>query len=281
MADYLESFRGTVKAWECDHVEHFTVAYYFKSAQAAQTRLLYELGINPLDKDFPSITNIYTRFLKELRKGDTYFINSGVIEADSQSLTLGHRVISADSGDECTLIEMTLDRCAKKPQAPVAWTAPEKRALKTPVVGRDWVVTAADVVSMQLLDLQGGLSLEGIVHLLSDASVQSQTLIGMTAQYMRDNRIGFSTMEFRFTFHAPAPRPGDMMEIRSAITKIGGTSLGFAHGLWNAGTGTLVATVTQAGVHLNLDQRLPAELPGNIRAKAEELLETAQHDDSL
>ncbi len=272
MTDYLESFRGTVKAWECDHVEHFTVAYYFKSAAAAQLRLLHQLGIDPYDEGFPTATHIYTRFLKELRKGDTYFINSGVIDAKADSLVLGHRVINADSGDECTLIEMTLDCGAKKQVPKVEWLAPEKRAQETPVPLSSWPVTAADVISTTPLDLQGHLSIEGIVHLFSDASVQSQMRIGMTPQYMRDNRIGFSTMEFRFTFHESTPRPGDMVEIRSRITKIGSTSLGFAHGLWNVNTGTLLATLTQAGVHLDLNRRRPASLPDVIRTKAKELL---------
>jgi len=272
MSDYLMSYRGTVKAWECDHVEHFTVAYYFKGVSAAQLRLLHGLGIHAFDEDFPTTSHIYTRFLKELRKGDTYYINSGVIEARADSLTLGHRVISAETGDECTLIEMTLDCGAKKEIPGIEWQMPEKRPQETPVPSLNWAVTAADVISTTPLDLQGGLSIEGIVHLFSDASVHSQTLIGMTPNYMRDNRIGFSTMEFRFTFHAAMPRPGDMVEIRSQITKIGGTSLGFVHGLWNIGTGTLLATLTQAGVHLDLDARRPARLPDMIRAKAEEML---------
>ena len=268
MTEYLESFRGTVKAWECDHVEHFTVAYYFKRAAAAQLRLLHQLGVNALDEDFPTTTHIYTRFLKELRKGDTYFINSGVIEANADNLVLGHRIINADSGEECTLIEMTLDCGAKKKVSKIDWQAPEKRGQETPVPSSNWSMTAADVVSTAPLDLQGKLSVEGIVHLFSDASVQSQMLIGMTPEYMRDNRIGFSTMEFRFTFHEPAPRPGDILEIRSQITKVGDTSLGFTHGLWNVGTGCLLATLTQAGVHLDLDRRRPASLPDTIRTKA-------------
>ena len=29
MADWIETYRGVVNAWECDVVEHFTIAYYF------------------------------------------------------------------------------------------------------------------------------------------------------------------------------------------------------------------------------------------------------------
>jgi len=272
MADYLESFRGTVKAWECDHVEHFTVAYYFKSAAAAQLRLLHQLGIEPFDNNLPSLTHVYTRFLKELRKGDTYFIKSGVIESTASSLVLGHRVINAESGEECTLIEMTVDCGAKKSVTKIEWEAPEKREQAAPVPSLDWALTASDVISTTPLDLQGRLSIEGLVHLFSDASVQSQTLIGMTPAYMRENRIGFSTMEFRFIFHDALPRPGDMVETRSNITKLGGTSLGFAHGLWNVGTGKLLATLTQAGVHLDLNKRRPAAIPDQIRIGAQKLL---------
>lgn len=272
MTGYLESYRGVVKAWECDHVEHFTVAYYFKSAAAAQLRVLQDLGFDPFDKDFPTTTHVYTRFLNELRKGDTYFINSGVIAQNADGLTIGHRIVNAESGTECTLIEMTVE-CGNEQQLPlVEWVAPEKRPQETPEPATDWSLTASDVVSTAPLDLQGNLSLEGLVHMFSDASVQSQALIHMTSRYMRENRIGFSTMEFRFVFHQAFPRPGDRLEIRSNITKIGGTSLGFAHGMWNVGSGKLLATLSQTGVHLDLDKRRPARLPDMIRARAQALL---------
>jgi len=28
MAEWTETYRGVVSAWECDIVEHFTIAYY-------------------------------------------------------------------------------------------------------------------------------------------------------------------------------------------------------------------------------------------------------------
>lgn len=273
MKGYLESYRGTVKAWECDHVEHFTVAYYFKSVEAAQTRLLHDLGIHPFDEKFPAVTGIYTRFLRELRKGETYFIKSGVITSDDSTMTLGHRVISVETDEECTLVEITMDRPPEILAHSIDWSAPEKRPQQAPKPSKDWAVTATSLVGTTPLNLQGGLSLEGFVHLFSDASVQSQSVIGMTPRYMREERIGFSTMEFRFAFHDAAPRPGDLLEIRSNFIHVGGTSLGTMHCMWNIATGTLLATLTQAGVHLNLDKRRPTALPDAIRQKASEFLE--------
>ena len=29
MSQWLETYRGGVMPWECDMVEHFTIAYYF------------------------------------------------------------------------------------------------------------------------------------------------------------------------------------------------------------------------------------------------------------
>jgi len=56
------------------------------------------------------------------------------------------------------------------------------------------------------------------------------------------------------------------------IILIDGSMVGLI-GLWNIGTGKLLATLTQAGVHLDLDKRRPAVLPDIIRDKAKMLME--------
>ena len=44
MAEWIETYRGVVNAWECDSVEHFTIAYYFERFAAASPTLFELIG---------------------------------------------------------------------------------------------------------------------------------------------------------------------------------------------------------------------------------------------
>ena len=47
MTQALITFQGAVPPWECDIVEHFTVAYYYEKFQSATWRFLQEAGVDP------------------------------------------------------------------------------------------------------------------------------------------------------------------------------------------------------------------------------------------
>ena len=93
MGQYLESYRGGVRAWECDATEHFTVAYYFGRFSQAGQRMLMELGYTPKEDSYPACLNCYARFYQELNKGDSFYIQTGVIESGNGQILLGHRLI--------------------------------------------------------------------------------------------------------------------------------------------------------------------------------------------
>ena len=47
MTAWIETSRGVVKPWECDIVEHFTVAYYFDRFGDATLALMDAFGVGP------------------------------------------------------------------------------------------------------------------------------------------------------------------------------------------------------------------------------------------
>ena len=63
MSQWIETYRGAVKAWECDTTEHFTVAYYFDRFADAVLTLLEAHGMG-----LP-----YMRAEAELLQVDSYF----------------------------------------------------------------------------------------------------------------------------------------------------------------------------------------------------------------
>src|SRR5436189_189216 len=71
MAEWIETYRGVVSAWECDIVEHFTIACYFERFANATRNFLELIGegetLGPAAGTGTS--RLYTTFTQELRAG--------------------------------------------------------------------------------------------------------------------------------------------------------------------------------------------------------------------
>ena len=110
MAGWLETYRGVVSAWECDIVEHFTIAYYFDRFADA-TRNLAELigeGETLLPRIQTGPARLVTTFQHELRAGAAFHMTSAVTGLDGDTLRLGHQVTEATSGKAVTWVDETL-----------------------------------------------------------------------------------------------------------------------------------------------------------------------------
>src|SRR5215831_11426500 len=109
---FIETYRGTVNRWEVDNVDHFTVAFYFARFEDATAGLLDAIGLGR-EALIPggcavSIVDCRVRYLKELRVGDILHIQSGVIRADEDFLTIGHEVHDSGEGKLCTTVEQRM-----------------------------------------------------------------------------------------------------------------------------------------------------------------------------
>src|SRR5690349_20435278 len=88
MSAAIETHRSMVKAWECDSFGHFTVAYYFDrvadASATAREMLAVPEGWTP--------TEYLARFVSELRAGEVFHIESGVIAVANAAIRLGHNL---------------------------------------------------------------------------------------------------------------------------------------------------------------------------------------------
>ena len=48
MTEWLETYRGVVNPWECDVVQHFTIAYYFDRFADATRNFIDLVGENDI-----------------------------------------------------------------------------------------------------------------------------------------------------------------------------------------------------------------------------------------
>jgi acyl-CoA thioesterase FadM len=279
MAEWTETYRGVVSAWECDIVEHFTIAYYFERFADA-TRNFFELigeteTLGSVVGARPS--RLYTTFTQELRAGAVFHVLSGVVGVDESSLRLGHRVVASASLQTVSWVMETLPlpssvtpQLRRQLAARIfAWPGPE---VPQPAArrGTRGALTARDRVKPRELGEAGTMALAAHVHRFSGAGMQFLSSIGMTGDYMHQNRRGFSTLALDLRLTGVA-KVGDRIDVTTAIAHLGNTSLSYVHHMRGA-DGREIASMVQTGVQLDLDARRPAALPPSIREAVSGLL---------
>src|SRR5271165_3772565 len=104
MAEWVETFRGTVAPWECDITEHFTIAYYADRIDQAATTLADLLGLFEQARTGVLPRRFTLRFMRELRAGASFHIVSAPIGVDT-ALALGHRFVDSTNGETVTWVQ--------------------------------------------------------------------------------------------------------------------------------------------------------------------------------
>ena len=276
---WIETYRGTVSPWECDVTEHFTIAYYFDRVATAELALAEALGLLEMQRagGFPRRYDV--RFARELRAGSGFHIESAVLGAGGSyagGLRFGHRILDSATGETITWFDVHWDAAAAVASDRIAaWDGPEFEPRAEPANLSGLIASARGRVKPSDLDEFGRLGLEGFVHKFTDSSVQTGAAIGLTADYIKTGRRGFSTFELRLKIADRLAR-GDSYLSRSGITHLGNSSLRFLHVMTDAATGREIARLGQYGVQLDLDARRPAALPPEFRERALRLVVPAE-----
>ena len=258
--------------WETDVTEHFTVAFYFDRVAMAEAALAERLGLLERLRAGDFIRRYDVRYARELRAGSAFHIESAAIGHDD-AVRLGHRFVDSVTGECITWFDVHWDGVSVAlPTGKIAtnWDGPEFETRADPKDLSRLVPTAAGRVQSGDLDEFGRLGICGTVHKFTDSSVQIGAAIGLTADYIRTARRGFSTFEFRVRISG-ALKLGDTYQNRTGIAHLGNSSLRFLH-VMSDGEGREVARLGQFGVTLDLDVRRPAALAPELRERAQKLV---------
>jgi acyl-CoA thioesterase FadM len=270
---WIESYRGAVSPWETDVTEHFTVAFYFDRIAMAEASLAAELGLIEMLRAGGFVRRYDVRYARELRAGAAFHIESAAIGMDGSGVRLGHRFIDSVTGECITWFDVHWNgvEAAIPEERIAAWDGPEFEARQDPKDLTKLVPTSTGRVQPGDLDEFGRLGICGLVHKFTDSSVQIGAAIGLTADYIKTGRRGFSTFEFRVWFAQPL-KLGDRYQTRTGIAHLGNSSLRFLHVMSDAKTGQEIARLGQFGVTLDLDARRPAALAPELRERAARLV---------
>ena len=279
MTEWTETYRGAVAPWECDVTEHFTIACYLGRVDQAAAGIAELLGLADLLRGGGFARRFDLRFVRELRAGDSFHVDSAAIGVDPQ-LRLGHRFVDSASGERVTWIEETwelplsrfpAERLAAVGGGLAAWEGPAAEARPEPRNMTGAISSARGRVEPTDLDEFGRFSLAAFVHRFTDALLQAVAAIGMGRDYMETQRRGFSTFELALRL-IEAPRLGQPYLVETGIAHLGGSSVRLVHRMTDPRTGNEFARLGQFGVQLDLDARRPAPLPHEIRARAAALM---------
>ena len=281
---FMETYRSVVAAWECDVMGHLTIAYYFDRFSDAAWALIERLvpGTAPPSAVWRS-SELLVRYQRELRAGDGLFIRSAVIGAVGERVRLGHELVNAATGEVASLVEHTLaprdlpyggmgEQRRALAAAAVPWNTPGFDGVAAPTHSERMIETGRDRVKAAEVDERGELTLAGYVHRFAHACLHVCGAIGITPDYMRENRRGFSTFETRLELSDATPGAGDGVVVASGLLAAGNSSLRMLHELRHARSGERLALFHQFGVHFDLEARRSAPLSPALRDKAAALL---------
>jgi len=271
MAAWIETYRGAVSPWETDVTEHFTVAFYFDRIAMAEASLASALGLGERLRAGGFARRYDVRYARELRAGGTFHVESAALGGDGD-VRLGHRFIDSVTGEAITWFDVHWDGVtATLPAERIAtWDGPEFETRTDPKDLTGLIPTSAGRVQPGDLDEFGRMGICGFIHKFTDSSVQIGAAIGLTADYIKTGRRGYSTFEFRLRI-AGSLSLGDRYQTRTGIAHLGNSSLRFLH-VMSDGDGREVARLGQFGVTLDLDARRPAALAPELRERAERLV---------
>jgi acyl-CoA thioesterase FadM len=288
---WLETYRGAVNRWEVDNVDHFTVAFYFARFEDATLAVLTAVGLDPVSlagtgRAAAPVECLVT-YHRELRVADILHIQSGIASSGADHLEIAHQVFDSGDGTLCTTALQRVAVFDGADSEPVSLAPAQPRAVQAlavewagdaktgsarqPQSDAGFIDTARDVIRPAEVDVLGRAALSALIHRFSAANGQIVAAFGMTPAYMRDERRGFSTFEFKLHIQG-ALQAGEQVAVRTGLLHVGNSSLRLFHRMTNGRTGQLVATLEQAGVHLDLVARRPAPLPPELRDRAKAML---------
>jgi acyl-CoA thioesterase FadM len=294
MAEWRETYRGLVHPWECDMVEHFTVAFYFDRFSDAVLGCMEAigLGLSYMQETGRGCATVdcYVRYLHELRAGDVLHIESAVIGVDDKRIRLGHRVYNSATGARVATLEQLLlhfdmkqrkalpfsdqQRAALEGRRVADWDGEPRQPRHSPEGDEGFHVSARDTAKPWEIDVLGHMGFQFFVHRFTAAAMQTMARIGLTPGYMTEHRRGFSTFEFQLRFLRELSA-GDLIEVRTGLMHLGGSSMRMLHRMYNRRSGELSAELSQYGVLLDMDARRPTRVPEEVRAAAQVIGEPA------
>jgi acyl-CoA thioester hydrolase len=123
-AGWIETYRGLVYPWHCDHMGHMNVMWYVGKFDEATWNLFAGLGVTAAflrdnERAMGAVQQNIT-YKRELLSGDIVAVRSGLLEIRDKVVKLVHEMRQAHTGEisaVCVLTAVHMDSKARKSAA--------------------------------------------------------------------------------------------------------------------------------------------------------------------
>ena len=107
----VETYRGTVYPWHCDHMDHMNVMWYVGKFDEGTWNFFSMLGVTPsyLRDNGRGMAAVDQRiaYRRELHAGDTVAVRTGVIEVREKTIRFVHEMRNAETGEVSAITLLT------------------------------------------------------------------------------------------------------------------------------------------------------------------------------
>jgi acyl-CoA thioester hydrolase len=120
----IETYRGAVYPWHCDHMGHMNVMWYVSKFDEATWNLFSEIGVTPAflrekSRAMAAVQQNIT-YKREMLSGDVVAVRSGMIEMREKVAKFVHEMRQAQTGEIaaiCVITAVHMDSQARKSTA--------------------------------------------------------------------------------------------------------------------------------------------------------------------
>ena len=120
----FETARGSVHAWQCDHMGHVNVRAYTELFEQACWQLYNRIGITPSllrgGKVNMAAVQQNISYRRELLGGDVVVVRSAILDMRDKVLRFSHELVNCETDEVCADCEFTvvcLDAEARRSRA--------------------------------------------------------------------------------------------------------------------------------------------------------------------
>jgi len=111
LSELINTYRGTIYPWHCDHLGHMNVMHYVSKFDEATWQLFHSAGITPsyLRNNNRGVAAVEQKikYLRELRPGDVIAIYSGVLEIKEKVIRYYHEIRNLETGEIAARTSLT------------------------------------------------------------------------------------------------------------------------------------------------------------------------------
>jgi acyl-CoA thioester hydrolase len=111
MTELVETYRGVVYPWQCDHIGHMNVMWYVGKFDEATWSLFAMLGLTPsyLRDERRGMAAVDQRiaYQRELRAGDVVAVKSATLDVGEKVIRFIHEMSNVETQEVCAITMLT------------------------------------------------------------------------------------------------------------------------------------------------------------------------------